>query len=380
MHSPPRNESSRESSRILDFLRLHLVSLYQPAALDQVLSRHADVATFFSKGVERLVDSDLPRGFRKKCRQRSFAELARQELESCARHQFSVLLRDDSLWPANLREIPLMPLLLFCRGTLDSVLDQRAVAMVGSRYPTPHGLRQARRFARLFAERGVTVVSGLARGIDAASHEAALEAGGRTIGVLGSGLARVYPRENRSLADAVARQGALLSEFPCDAAPLRHHFPQRNRILSALGLGLVVVEAGEKSGSLLTVDWALQQQRPVFVVPGRPEDAEARGGLRLIQSGAQPVLDPEEVFEVLQVLRAEGPIKSVPRAGDGLPSDPFIARLEELFRERDYWHPDALAERLEEDPGALLRKLLRLEAEGAVDRVLGGHYVLRKSP
>jgi DNA processing protein len=370
--------SSPDGGFLLAWLRLHLIALYQPAALDVLLKHEPDLAGLFRTRTPALPWEELPRGLRKKLADPSFAAKAEAELVECRKRRIDIVTRLDPLWPINVVELPLMPLLLFGRGELKPEIDQRAIAIVGSRHPTPYGRRQARRFARVLASRGATVVSGLARGIDGEAHAAALEAGGRTIAVLGSGLGRIYPSDHRGLAERVSRCGVLLSEFPSTTAPLRHHFPQRNRILSALSLGLLVVEAGEKSGSLLTVDWALQQGRPVFVVPGRVEDTEARGSLRLIQSGAIPVIDPEEILEALPDLATPGPKnQSTDTPTPEETDDPLVRRLRELFQERDSWHPDAIATRLGHDPGALVRDLLRLEAAGVLEKARGGQYVLR---
>ena len=379
MSNPSRRDSDDLSSvREIAWLRLHLITLYQPAALQVLLNREPDIVELFRSGASRLPWHELPRGFQKKLADPSFETLAQREYEKCRERHTSIVTRLDPRWPDNFRGTPLMPLLLFARGQLEPELDPHAIAIVGSRRPTPYGRRQARRFAAELAARGVTIVSGLARGIDGEAHAAALDARGRTVAVLGSGLDRIYPAEHRRLAESVVKDGALVSEFPGRTAPLRHHFPQRNRILSALAKGLLVVEAGEKSGSLLTVDWALQQGRPVFVVRGRVEDAEARGSLRLIQSGAVPVIDPKEILECLPELAREGPkINTEAAPTIDTMDDPLASRLRELFHECDAWHPDALAQRLELDPGALMRELARWEAAGVVERATGGRYVLR---
>jgi DNA processing protein len=174
--------------------------------------------------------------------------------------------------------------------------DDAAVAIVGSRRATAYGEAVARELAGELARRGITIVSGLARGIDAAAHRGALDAGGTTLAVLGSGLDEIYPPEHRELAAEVTTSGALLSEFPLGTAPLRLHFPRRNRIISGLSLGVVVVEAGVKSGALITAHHALEQGREVFAVPGRVHAQYSEGSNRLIKAGAKLVESWEDVL------------------------------------------------------------------------------------
>lgn len=380
-------------------IRLHLATLYRPELLEELL-RSCESARELVAALSVAPASRVLPGLALSARQRlddpRWETEAREELERLRQRGIAVLGRDEPGWPANLGGLPLMPFLLFTLGTcLEG--DGLAVGIVGTRRPSPYGLRQARRFAGALAEAGWTVVSGLARGIDGECHRVALEAGGRTLAVLGSGLGRVYPREHRGLAAEIVERdrGALITEFPYAASPRRHHFPQRNRILSALSLALLVVEAGERSGSLLTVDWALRQGRPVFVLPGRVDDPEAAGCNRLIQSGAHPVLDPGELLEAVERIAGRRPQRAAcgsagPRAAVLARSSPgeagdragdrFLSRLLPLFREMDAWHPDELAVRLGIDPMTLLAELCRLEGEGWLEPRLGGRYCLRRLP
>lgn len=201
-------------------------------------------------------------------------------------------------FPAQLRELPGMPPALWMRGEIRRE-DALAVAVVGARRATPYGLEMATRLGGELARRGVTVVSGLARGNDTAAHRAALRAGGRTIAVLGCGVDRVYPPENRTLMDEIAERGAIVSEFPLGAPPLPQHFPQRNRVIAGLSLAVVVVEAAERSGSLSTASWAADLGREVMAVPGRVTAPESRGCHRLLKDGATLVEDWEDVVSQL---------------------------------------------------------------------------------
>lgn len=210
-----------------------------------------------------------------------------------------VTLRHDA-YPDLLREVPGPPPVIFQRGTL-TLDDRRAVAVVGTRRPSSYGREMARALARDLAQAGVTIVSGLARGVDGIAHAAALDAGGRTIAVLGNGVRSVYPPEHRELAARVARQGAVLSEFHPDAPPDGPNFPARNRLISGLALGVVVVEAPMRSGALITVDFAADQGRDVFAVPGSVLSQASAGCNRLIRDGARLVRSADDVLEDLRL-------------------------------------------------------------------------------
>lgn len=212
-------------------------------------------------------------------------EAAGEELERVKALGADVLILDDGTYPALLRETPDPPITLYVRGAWDACLDAPCVAMVGSRRASTYGQNVASMLARDLANRGVTVVSGLARGIDAAAHRGALEAGGRTVAVLGTGIDDVYPREYKKLAaEMLERGGALVSQFPLGTPPVSENFPYRNRIISGLSLGTVVVEAAENSGSLITARLALEQGREVFAVPGQITSRNSFGTNYLIKS------------------------------------------------------------------------------------------------
>jgi DNA processing protein len=219
---------------------------------------------------------------------------------------FRALISTDPEFPQTLKTIPDPPLVLYVRGSLLPT-DNLAVALVGTRRASPYGRAVAERLARELSEISVTVVSGLALGIDTASHVAAIKAGGRTLGVLGSGLNRPYPRENTALMERVAAQGAVLSEFPLETAPDRPHFPRRNRIISGLSLAVVVVEAREKSGALITARLATEQGRDVLAVPGSIFSPGSWGPHLLIREGARPVESVKDLVEEIQVFQSLQP-------------------------------------------------------------------------
>jgi DNA processing protein len=208
------------------------------------------------------------------------------------------LVPDDSRFPSALREIPDAPILLFGAGRLD-LLDTLSLAIVGSRLHTRYGAEVCRHFAGGAASRGVTVVSGMARGLDAVAHVAALDAGGGTVGVLSNGMGVIYPSANRQLYERMHRDGCLLTEFPPGERPNAGSFPRRNRLISGLARATVLIEARDKSGALITANCALMQGRDVLAVPGPITSPVSNGCNRLIQSGAKPALGLRDVFEEL---------------------------------------------------------------------------------
>ena len=211
----------------------------------------------------------------------------------------AIHLRSDE-YPHRLREIFDPPSVIYVKGNLVPE-DERGVAVVGTRRASPYGSEMARRLAGNLAASGATVFSGLARGIDGIAHHAALDAGGRTIAVVGGGLDRIYPPEHADLAYRICEQGAMISEYPLGKLPQAQHFPRRNRVISGLSLGVLVIEAGMKSGAMLTVRWALDQDREVFAVPGPVISENSAGTNWLIQQGAKLVVDHHDVLDELNI-------------------------------------------------------------------------------
>jgi DNA processing protein len=278
---------------------------------------------------------------------------------------------DDPAYPASLRTIAEPPLVLAVAGTLPA--DEPAVAIVGARRASGYGRRVAEELASGLASVGLAVVSGLATGIDAAAHRAALAAGGRTVGVLATGLDRVYPPWHAGLARQVAAHGAMMTEFPCGTPPLPFHFPRRNRLISGLALGTVVVEATPDSGSLITARCALEQGREVFAVPGPIGASLHEGTNRLIQQGAKLVRNVEDVLdEIAPQLRA--------RLAAVRPLVPVLTRTEasvlEAVRPGDT-HVDEVIRRTALGPGIALETLLALELRGVVEQQPGMRFRAR---
>ncbi len=244
------------------------------------------------------------------------------ELERARRAGVTLLTLADADYPARLREIPAAPPLIYLRGTLTPG-DDRAVAVVGTRGPSVYGREAVLRLAGDLARAGVSIVSGLALGIDTLAHEATLEAGGRTLAVLGSGVDRPYPERNRRLAERIVAQGALISDYPLGSIPVAANFPARNRIISGLSRATLVIEAGEQSGALITVGFALDQGREVFAVPGPIFSRQSAGCHRLIRDGAALARSAEDVLAELDLSTAA----VQQEARSEIPSDPVEAAV-----------------------------------------------------
>lgn len=235
----------------------------------------------------------------------------------------SVITLQEEGYPSNLREISDPPPVLYYRGEW-APGDATAIAVVGSRNPTPNGSYIAEELAMSMGQQGVTVVSGLARGIDTAAHHGALRGNGRTVAVLGTGLDEIYPHENRGLSEEIIKNGLLVSEFPMGTKPVATNFPIRNRIISGLSLGVLVVEAAKDSGSLITANFALEQGREVFAVPGPIHSIVSKGSNRLIQQGAHLVLEIGDILNGLNLTRITAEQLAAVRQGKLAPEEEKI--------------------------------------------------------
>ncbi len=207
-----------------------------------------------------------------------------------------ILTQEDADYPQNLKHIPDPPFVLYVKGRLEEK-DRCSIAVVGSRRASFYGLTSAEKFSADLANEGFTIISGLARGIDTCAHKGALKSGGRTIAVMGSGFQYIYPAENKKLVETIAQNGAVISEFPINTRPLSQNFPCRNRVISGLSLGVLVVEAARNSGALITADFALEQGRDVFALPGKVDSDNSFGTNELIKQGAKLVSCAEDISE-----------------------------------------------------------------------------------
>ncbi|HVF09450.1 MAG TPA: DNA-processing protein DprA, partial [Abditibacteriaceae bacterium] len=342
----------------------------QPAALLAAAQSGREAELLATPGitpvtVERLCDAatrDITKGM---------AAMAEREIR--------LVLETDGDYPAALRSIADPPLYLFVRGTVEA-RDETAIAIVGTRHATEYGRSVAGKLATELSHRGITIVSGLARGIDTAAHQGALAAGGRTLAVCGCGLDINYPVENKNLAQQIAQSGAALSEFPPTVQPESWHFPARNRIISGLSLGVIVVEAGERSGALITSDFALEQGREVFAVPGNIFKQQSRGAHALIKQGATLVESADDIITALnnralpfaQLEEAEQAAKSTPPT-----VRPDLSAVENrvyLALEADPRHIDDLAAAANMGAAEVNATLVMLELKGVARPLPGGMF------
>lgn len=289
-------EIGREKEALI---RLSMTPGIGPRMIDHLLEHCFSASAVFMASDEKL--SEVPRissrligAIRKAHRDPTISDL----ILWCRENQVAMVGREDEEYPLNLKTIPDPPAILYQRGTIEPS-DSLAVAVVGSRHSTSYGIKQAERLSRELAQAGVTIVSGLARGIDAAAHRGALQAGGRTIAVLAGGFGHLYPPEHAELARDIMQSGALLTESAPDIEPRGPLFPQRNRIIAGISLGVLVIEAADRSGSLITARHAGEQGREIFALPGPVTSRVSRGCHQLIRDGAQLVTSGEQILEHL---------------------------------------------------------------------------------
>lgn len=316
-----------------------------PDALDEILARHF---------------RDAP-GMRAELTRRAAAAL-----ERAGRNGLAPVCWDAASYPMALRTIPDPPPVLWIRGSTAS-LNAPAVAIVGARAATPYGVSVAQQLAADLAAAGLVIVSGMARGVDSSAHRGALMVRGVTVAVLGSGADVIYPREHAGLAHEIAAGGAVASELAPGTPPLPRFFPLRNRIISGLSRAVVVIEAGEKSGSLITARTALEQGREVLAVPGNVLSGRHRGAHALLRDGAKIVESADDILEELG-MTAVWPAKAAAKAA---PRDPVL----ESLVPGEPADLDAIAERTGLSPVRLLPRLFELEMRGVVARVSGGRFV-----
>ncbi len=284
---------------------------------------------------------------------------------------WAALFPDSPEYPKQLLTIPEQPLLLFRMGQAIDEGD-KMIAIVGTRHPTEGGKRFAANLARSLAQEGITVVSGLAEGIDSAAHDGALQGGGKTVAVLGNSLEIVYPRSNRALTARIKEQGALYSEYLPGTRPDPAHFPERNRLISGLAEGVVVIEAGKKSGALITATHALEQGRELFAVPGSPGARMSIGANALIKSGARLLTSVEDIFEELPRLKAGVAVKRFTQLPEMTEVEKKIVGL---FSSGPL-QIDQVARTLNLPVAELMEFLLALELKGVLQEVSGKRFIL----
>lgn len=307
-------------------------------------------------------------------------DFLKKEWDLIKTHNVQIVTQEDSSFPEALKEIPSAPILYYQQGQFDQT--QPAIALVGSRRSSVYGQQVSERFAASLAELGVTVVSGLARGIDTAAHRGALRVKGSTVAVVGCGLSRCYPAENKKLKQQIVESnGAVISEFSMTATPLPQNFPKRNRIISGLSLGVIVIEAALKSGALITADFALEQGREVYAVPGPIGQRGSEGPNHLIKQGAKVMTSIDDVLEDLHVtLRSKTPDATTGRGQEEAEIqdlDEFSLVIWNHLKKDDPTHIDEISFASESNSITIATKLTEMEMKGFV-RQLPGKYYIRK--
>ncbi len=301
-------------------------------------------------------------------------DFGKQQVNKAKQAEIDIIDFWDERYPENLKRIYDPPAFLFVKGTLEKQ-DKYAIAMVGTRLPSSYGKVIAEKISKDLAQKGLVIISGLARGIDTISHWAAVQSGGRTIAVMGSGLDHIYPSENKKLAEKIIDQGALITEFPMGTQPDAVNFPRRNRIISGLALGTIVVEAGLKSGALLTANYALEQNREIFAVPGNINSPKSMGTNQIIKDGAKLITDANDVLVELEP-QLKHFLKQDEAKSKELPED--LSELEKMLLGKlsnEPIHIDKLANVIGKSTAETLSALLPLEFKDLVKQLPGKLFV-----
>ncbi len=354
------------------WIALSLVPEIGPVTFRKLLSVYGDPAAVFDASRKELESVDGV-GERKAKSIKDFSgwKDVKRQVTQLARSGARLLTFLSPDYPAMLRQIDDAPALLYVKGIVQNE-DRFAIALVGSRKSTPYGRLVAEKLSSELSSSGFTVVSGMARGIDTMAHVGALASGGRTIAILGSGIDRAYPPENRGLMDKIAASGYVASEFSCGTGPLKENFPRRNRLISGLSMGVVVVEAAPGSGALITANTALEQNREVFAVPGNITSQNSAGANELIKKGAKLVQKADDIIEELAPA-----LRGFVRAKE-------IRKVEITDEEKrlcdiltvEPKHIDALSRELSLSPAKALATLLTLEMKGVVKQTEGKRFHL----
>jgi DNA processing protein len=302
-----------------------------------------------------------------------------KEFQLAKKHGLKIVTYEDKGYPENLKNIPGPPIVLYVKGELKEQ-DKFSIAIVGSRRASFYGLASAERFAADLSHHGLTVVSGMARGIDSYAHRGALKRNNRTIAVLGSGFSHVYPPENKELAEDISKCGAVISEFPCETRPLKQNFPQRNRVISGMSLGVLVVEAARNSGALITADFALEQGRDVFALPGKVDSFTSFGTNELIKQGAKLISRVEDILEEFNTVPNEYISEKLDRAplGQDKQPDGKLTDEESLLYNLISKRPvllDDIAEQANMNISMISDILLRLQMKKAIRQLPGKQFI-----
>jgi DNA processing protein len=377
---------NKDATLTLQWLALALTPGLGPGKARRLVEFFGSVQALFAASLTELEAAGLRAVSAQSLGTGRSMELAHDEVAKAAAAGAHVVAYDDPAYPPELKQIYDPPLVLFVRGNVD-VLAQPGIALVGTRHPTPYGVGMAERLACDLAARGLVIFSGLARGVDTAGHRGALSAKGKTVAVFGTGVEIVYPKENTKLVEQMlAMGGAVISEFPMGTFPAPQNFPIRNRIISGMSIGVLVIEAAEYSGTRITARCALEQNRDVFAVPGNVTNKNSWGPNTLIKQGAKLVATWEDIWEELPpqvrlTLQPDGANES--QAGQtaslfqGAELSPHEKKIFALLKADESTHIDEIVERLEPalSSSDIFAALFELELSGKVKQLPGKNFV-----
>ncbi|MCP2520077.1 DNA-processing protein DprA [SCandidatus Aminicenantes bacterium Aminicenantia_JdfR_composite] len=366
--------NSRFSKNKLYWYSLHLLFGTNLKIITKLRERFKKVEEIFEAEPEELEKIGVKKEKVKMLVSREIVAEAFRNLSEVYKKNYEVITIGDEEYPDLLKEIYDPPIVIYCYGKKE-VLNQPCIAIVGTRKPTPYGRAVAEKISSELAERGLVIVSGLARGIDSCAHRASLNVGGNTIAVLGSGIDYVYPKENISLFKKIADSGAIITEFPLGSPPHSFHFPIRNRIISGISLAVVVVEAAKRSGSLITARLALEQNREVMAVPGNVTSEYSYGANWLIKNGAKPVTSWEDIVEELPApLKEEILLKEKEKKREIIKLSPEEERVLNVLKPDEKIHIDVLSQKTDFSISELLSILLNLELKDMVIQHPGKYF------
>ncbi len=385
MSSPVLSTSNSVSQPATYWLALALTPGLGPTRVRKLVEYFGNAERVFQASLTELEATGMPVASAQSLATGKSMELAQQEIAKAAGCNAKILALDDPAYPARLKEIYDPPVVLFVRGSVE-VLSTPGIAMVGTRHPTPYGMGMAERLSKDLAARGLVIISGMARGVDTASHRGAIEVGGKTIAVFGTGIDVLYPKENSRLAEQIlALGGALISEFPVGTFAAPQNFPIRNRIISGMSAGVLVVEAAEYSGTRITARCALEQDRDVYAVPGNVTNKGSWGPNTLIKQGAKLVATWEDVWEELptdiqDTLTAGRDESSLPETASLFPDDdtsPHERKIMRLLKQDESTHIDFIVETLESEVSSseIFAALFELELNGKIRQLPGKNFV-----
>jgi DNA processing protein len=379
--------ANNAAEQILQWLALGLTPGLGPTRARRLVEHFGNVTAIFRASLTELEATGLLAVSAQALGTGKSLELAQEELEKARAAGAKIVTFDDPVYPTRLKQIYDPPLVLYARGDAN-VLSQTGIAVVGTRHPTPYGSGMAERLAIDLSARGLVILSGMARGVDTAAHRGAIAAKGKTVGVFGTGVDVLYPKENTRIAEQIlAFGGALISEFPLGTFAAPQNFPIRNRIISGMSMGVLVVEAAEYSGTRITARCALEQNREVFAVPGNVTNKNSGGPNTLIKQGAKLVATWEDVWEELpeNIRLALIPARPDESPGGGtaslFPSDdqlsPHERKIFALLKADEATHIDKIVERLEPELSSseIFAALFELELNGKVRQLPGKNFV-----